>query len=97
MYGQLTSVFFFPFTIGVCTSFAAYAVRAFHRFSLPVLRQCLLNDGRTLSFQHCLSAHEREGKDRIIQRTLSEIVVKSLCGVRGCIEGFEIFTQGLGL
>lgn len=66
--GLIYSVALFPFSTGVCTSPATHAVRALHRFSLPVLRQRFLNDGGTLLFQHRLPAHEREGKDRLMQR-----------------------------
>lgn len=62
----------FSFTTGVRTSLATHTIRAFHCFSLPVLRQRLLNDGRTFSLQHRLPAHEREGKDRLMQRNTRE-------------------------
>lgn len=53
---------------GIRTSPAAHSVRALHPVSLPILCQRLLNDGRTLCFQHSLPAHEREGEVRLIQR-----------------------------
>lgn len=56
------------FTTGIRASPAAHSVRALHPVSLPILRQRLLHDGRTLCFQHSLPAHEGEGEVRLMQR-----------------------------
>ena len=61
---------------GFCASPAAHSVRALHPLSLPILRQRVLHDGRTLYLQHSVPAHEREGEVRLMQRDNGEGITR---------------------
>lgn len=74
MYGGLMSIFFR--IAGFRASPAAHSVRALHPLSLPVLRQRVLHDGRTLYLQHSVPAHEREGEVRLMQRDNGEGITR---------------------
>lgn len=59
---------------GVSAAPTAHSIRAFYSVCFPILRQCLLDDGRTLYLQHRLPAHEREGKVRLKKKVLLKLI-----------------------